>query len=159
MRSYLTEDHRQWDVHVSEFAFALNSVMHSTTGKPPCVVMFGRQLQSPLSNHWKLDALEELDDPETIQETVRDNMRKASQKRKKNYDKHRRHATLENGDQVLLRTHPLSKADKHFAAKLAPRWCGPFTVLERLTPVNYKLGSSSPPMKEVIAHVDQLKPC
>ena len=159
MRSYLTDDHRQWDVHVSEFAFALNSVTHSTTGKAPCVVMFGRQLQSPLSNHWKLDISEELDDPETVQETVRHNMRKTSQKRKQNYDKRRRHAMLHTGDQVMFRTHPQSNAGKHFAAKLAPKWCGPFTVIERLTPVNYKLVSNSPPIKDVIAHVDQLKPC
>ncbi|XP_038062608.1 uncharacterized protein LOC119733100 [Patiria miniata] len=159
MRSYLTDDHRLWDIHVSEFAFALNSVVHSTTGMAPCVVMFGRQLQSPLHNKWHLTDTSERQDADTVRQEVTRNMQKSYQKRKHHYDKRRRSAKHAVGDQVMLKTHPQSSAEKHFSAKLAPKWCGPLTVLEQLTPVNYKLAPVSSPGTEVIAHIDQLKPC
>ena len=160
MRSYLTDDHRLWDVHVAEFAFALNSVTHSTTGTAPCTVMLGRQLRGPLHNKWNLDeSSENQRNPETVREEVLRNMQKSYQQRKHHYDRRRRHATHQVGDCVMLKTHPQSNAAKHFSAKLAPKWCGPFTILEELTPVNFKLASGTTSTKEVIAHTYQLKPC
>ncbi len=40
-------------------------------------------------------------------------------------------------DIVWVRTHPLSRADDGFMAKLSTKWKGPAKVVKRLGPVNY----------------------
>ena len=160
MQSYVGDDHRTWDIHVAEFAFAMNSVTHATTGVAPSVLMTGRQLRTPLTNKLDIDKITDpLDDPETLKQKVTEQTDRSRKKRKQHYDKGRRVAKLKIGETVMLKTHPQSNAKKHFAAKLAPRWCGPFTVLEQLTPVNYKLAVVDNAKKEVIAHIDQTKLC
>ena len=143
---------------LAEFAFAMNSVAHATTGIAPSILMTGRKLRTPLSNKLNIDSAPP-EDPGLLSQTVAEQNDRSRKKRKKFYDKGRRIAELNIGETVMLKTHPLSNAKKHFAAKLAPRWCGPFTVTERLTPVNYKLTAISNAKKEVIAHIDQTKSC
>lgn len=60
---------------------------------------------------------------------------------------------------VWLRAHPLSKAEKSFAAKLAPKWQGPYRVVQRKGPVNYEvvLEDTGEDLKTV--HISRLKPC
>ena len=66
MQSYVGDDHRTWDIHVAEFAFAMNSVAHATTGMAPSILMTGRMLRTPLTNKLKLDTIlpEDLAPPE-----------------------------------------------------------------------------------------------
>jgi hypothetical protein len=60
---------------------------------------------------------------------------------KENYDiRHRTAPDLTKGDLVLVKTHPLSSAPKHFSAKLAPKRDGPYIVLSFQKPSTYILG-------------------
>ncbi|GJT40319.1 ribonuclease H-like domain-containing protein [Tanacetum coccineum] len=85
---------------------------------------------------------------------------KAARDRQKSYaDKRRKPLEFEVGDQVLLKVSPW-KGVVHFGkkGKLAPRYVGPFEILERIGPVAYRLRLS----EELIGvhdtfHVSNLK--
>jgi hypothetical protein len=40
---------------------------------------------------------------------------------------------------VLVRNHPVSSAEDKKIAKFYPKWLGPYKVVEKLTPVSYRL--------------------
>ena len=158
--NYVGDDHRTWDIHMAEFAFAMNSVTHATTGMAPSVLMTGRHLRAPLTNRLNIDNISDPpDDPASLMQKVAEQTDTARMKCKEYYDKKRRMYTLNIGDTVMVKMHPQSNAKKHFAAKLAPRWCSPFTVKKRLTPVNYKLVTTNDAKKEIVVHIDQTKSC
>ena len=58
-----------------------------------------------------------------------------------------------------MKTHPYSKADKSFMAKLAPRWKGPYRVTRRTGPLNYEIVLEDSGEDLRVANVAQLKPC
>jgi hypothetical protein len=102
-----------------------------------------------------------IEEAETIVRHVQENM-KAVKSRQENYaNKRRRPLAFEVGDQVYLRDSPM-KGVKRFGVKekLAPRYIGPFPILEKCGTVTYKL-NLSPSLAGVhdIFHVSQLKKC
>lgn len=155
LQAFVSSDQRQWDVHLAEFAYALNTCTHDSLGTEPAVLMFGRPLATPLANklHGAEDENAALPDPETL----RDHRLRAIHTYKQHYDKHRSEVRLKVGDRVLVKTHPISNARKHFSAKLAPRWAGPYVIVQRLTPVNFFLRNVERPELTRIVHADQLK--
>ena len=157
MRAYVEDDHRTWDIHIAEFAFALNTAKHETTGVEPSMLMLKRQIRTPLTNRLPPP----LDTPLPTDVTVAADAtrQQAQERRRKYYNQRRRPADISAGDHVMLQTHPQSDARKHFCAKLAPLWKGPYIVKENLTPVNLKLMDPQHPDKDILAHVDQVKPC
>ena len=87
---------------------------------------------------------------------------KVAQSRQKSYaDSKRKETVYEVGDRVYLRLSPL-RGVKRFGVKgkLAPRFVGPYKVLERMGEVAYKLelpeGLS---VVHDVFHVSQLKKC
>jgi hypothetical protein len=86
----------------------------------------------------------------------------AAQSRQKSYaDKRRRPIEFVVGDYVHLKASPM-KGVQHFGMKrkLAPRYVGPYQIIERSGRVAYKL--QLPPEMRVIFnvfHVFQLKKC
>ena len=155
LQAYVSSDQRQWDIHLAEFAYALNTCKHDTLGTEPSVLMFGRQLATPLTN--RLHGGEPGEPPLQTPEALRDHRLRSIRTYKRHYDDHRRAVQLTVGDRVMVRTHPISDARKHFAAKLAPRWNGPFVIEQQLTPVNFSLAMVEKPDVKRIVHVDQLK--
>ena len=92
---------------------------------------------------------------------VRTNLQ-ATHDRKKSYeDKRRKPLTFEVNDRVYLRVSPL-KGVKRFGikGKLAPRYVGPFRILEICGPVTYKLELPEQLQRvHNVFHVSQLKKC
>jgi hypothetical protein len=76
-------------------------------------------------------------------ELVRVNLARAFAKQSKYYNLRHREWRCHLGDRVLKRDHPLSSGAKGFAAKLAPKYSGPYTVTKVLSPVLYNLRSPS----------------
>ena len=74
INSFLKEDHRDWDFHLVELGFALNTAVHSSLGVSPSFMNFGRNptpsilfrshLENPqpiLPRTWKSGKLEEVE--------------------------------------------------------------------------------------------------
>ena len=65
---------------------------------------------------------------------------------------------LHVGDQVWLYTYvPAVKTGR--TKKLASLWCGPNTVIDRVSPVNYKIQLLGVPSKTSVVHHNRLKHC
>ncbi|KAH8345407.1 hypothetical protein KR067_010473, partial [Drosophila pandora] len=89
-------------------------------------------------------------------ELVRWNMERAAQKQARHYNLRRREWSPKIGDTVWAKEHHLSKSVEGFAATLAPRYDGPYTVMNFLSPgiaVLRHVGTK----KEKRAHVSELK--
>ncbi|KAL2091743.1 hypothetical protein ACEWY4_011541 [Coilia grayii] len=164
--SYVGLHHKRWDLYLPEFRFAINSAVQETTGVTPAELNINRVLRCPLDNvllprdispsspnYEKCAKIKEL------QELVSRTSYKAKLRQKRNYDKQRRDLEFEVDDRVWRRTHPYSKAEKSFSAKLAPKWQGPYRVVNQTGPLNYQIVHEATGEDMRVVHVSQLKPC
>ncbi|KAJ8042561.1 hypothetical protein HOLleu_09334 [Holothuria leucospilota] len=124
-----------WDFHLEEFRFAINSIENESTGYSPAALSLFRGGGEGREEFLSRKVTE---DRQRVARAVA-KMKHTAKVRKANYDKKRSSVQFKVGDQVLLKTHPQSDADKSFAAKLAPRWEGPYTLEEKLNNVNFKV--------------------
>lgn len=163
--SYVEDQHRQWDKWLGEFRFAINSAWHESTGFTPAEIALGRKLKGPMER-----ALQQLPDPNSpvypilerqkeLVSLVKENVERAQIKQKKYYDQRHKPIQFQVGGVVWVRTHPLSKADDGFMAKLSPKWKGPAKIVRKLGPVNYQVSLVSVPDIIDTYHVQHLKPC
>jgi hypothetical protein len=90
-------------------------------------------------------------------ELVRMNLACAFAKQSKYYNLRHREWRCHLGDRVLKRDHPLSSGAKGLAAKLVPKYSGPYTITKVVSPVVYNLRSPSG-QKILRAHIKDLKP-
>lgn len=63
------------------------------------------------------------------------------------------------GDVVWVRTHPLSRAEEGFMAKLSAKWKGPAKVVRCLGPVNYSVALLDDLHNVETYHVQNVKTC
>ncbi|KAL1259570.1 hypothetical protein QQF64_010147 [Cirrhinus molitorella] len=163
--SYVGDQHKHWDKWLSEFRFAINSAWHESTGFSPAEIALGRKLKGPMERAFQQNPNPDcpvyptLERQELFFNLVRRNVERAQAKQKKYYDQRRRSCEFRVGDMVWVRTHPLSKADEGFMAKLCPKWKGPAVVKKRLGPVNYQVAFSDKPDSLDSYHVQNLKMC
>ena len=166
--SYLEESQREWDLHLQKFALALRSSVSESTKVSPALLNLGREIpllfdrqlsiqdaEIPIPEDYTNSLKQKLQD---LTMWVRSNLEKAHQINKKDYDSHHRDVQYSPNQQILLRTHYLSDKDKGFAAKLAPKWIGPFYVQKQVTPVTYAIMEKLTSKKFQIHHVQNMKP-
>jgi hypothetical protein len=92
---------------------------------------------------------------------IRHNLREA-QARQKNYaDKRRRPLVFQVGNHVYLKVSPMKGVSRFGGkGKLAPRYIGPFAILERCGQVAYRLRLlESLSAVHNVFHISQLKKC
>ncbi|XP_039309912.1 uncharacterized protein K02A2.6-like [Solenopsis invicta] len=148
--AFLDRDHRDWDLHIHDFRFAYNTAHHSSIGTSPAFLNLGRELEPINSLRRRCrDATEvasgeagdwsrRMQDLQALHAWVSENLEQAYQKQAY-YNKHRRDKTFGVGELVLKRQHVLSSAAQNIAAKLSPKFHGPFRVSKALSPVVYEL--------------------
>jgi hypothetical protein len=93
-----------------------------------------------------------------IQKYVDNHMEKERNRQARYYNQGRRDVTYAPGQLVVVRTHPISSAQRKFAAKLSDVWCGPYEVLEMFNNVNVKLRDVKNPRKIIHRHVVEMQP-
>lgn len=169
IRTFISGDQRNWDLHLHEFAFAVNTAVHSSTKYSPAFLNFGRNPLPPhcVRNHLPLplkgkplskdvwvDRVKRLS---AIHDLVRAQLDLAFAKQAKYYDKHRKKLVYNVGDRVLRRTHYLSKGEKFFSTKLADPFKGPCLVEKKISDVVYEVLDITDDTRHKL-HVSDLKP-
>uniref|UniRef100_A0A668RSX9 Gypsy retrotransposon integrase-like protein 1 n=1 Tax=Oreochromis aureus TaxID=47969 RepID=A0A668RSX9_OREAU len=119
IRAYVGDKHTSWDKYLPQICFALRTAPHKSTGLSPSMMLYGRELDTPLDLVTQ-PSWEGLSDPETsysdnLRASVRDAHEHArlvleeSHKRQKHYyDLRRRTISHEVGDLVRVKSHPKS---------------------------------------------------
>ncbi|GJW74160.1 putative nucleotidyltransferase, ribonuclease H [Tanacetum coccineum] len=133
-----------WDVHLPLVEFSYNNSYHSSVRCAPFDALYGRKCRSLIM--WAEVGEGQLIGPELVQETtekisqIKDRLKAARDRQKSYADKRRKPLEFSVGDYVLLKVSPW-KGVVRFGkkGKLAPRFVGPFEIIEKVGPVAYRL--------------------
>ncbi|GJW56139.1 reverse transcriptase domain-containing protein [Tanacetum coccineum] len=133
-----------WDTHLPLVEFSYNNSYHTSIKCAPFEALYGRKCRSPVI--WTEIGESQLIGPELVQETtekifqIKERLITARSRQKSYADKRRKPLEFEVGDRVLLKVSPW-KGVVRFGkkGKLAPRYVGPFEIVERVGPVAYRL--------------------
>uniref|UniRef100_A0A8C1I8T0 Integrase catalytic domain-containing protein n=1 Tax=Cyprinus carpio TaxID=7962 RepID=A0A8C1I8T0_CYPCA len=152
IRAYVEDKHTSWDKYLLQICFSLRTAWHESTGQSPAMLLYGRELDTPLDLITQPNSAG-VDEPEVpYHENLRASLKNAHDharaalsashtKKKRYYDKKRRTISYAVDDLVRVKTHPKSDAGANFTAKLAPVYDGPFRVSKKLSSVNYRLSN------------------
>ncbi|GJV25209.1 putative reverse transcriptase domain-containing protein [Tanacetum coccineum] len=133
-----------WDVHLPLAEFSYNNSYHSSIRCAPFEALYGRKCRSPVL--WVEIGESRLIGTELVQEMtdkvvlIKEKLKAARDRQKSYADNRRKTQEFEVGDQVLLKVSPwkgVIRSGKK--GKLAPRYVGPFEILERVGLVAYRL--------------------
>ncbi|WVZ51984.1 hypothetical protein U9M48_003081 [Paspalum notatum var. saurae] len=142
----------KWDECLPLAEFAYNNSYQKSLEMAPFEALYGRRCRTPLN--WSERSERVTFGPDSWSP-------KLKSKQKSYTDKRRRPLAFEKDDHVYLRVSSM-KGVHHFGVKgkLAPRYVGPFKILERCGPVAYRL-EMPPHLAAVhdVFHVSQLKKC
>ncbi|GJW04340.1 putative reverse transcriptase domain-containing protein [Tanacetum coccineum] len=144
-----------WDVHLPLPEFSYNNSYHSSIRSAPFKALYGRKYRSPVL--WVEIGKGSLIGHELVRETtdkvvlIKEKLKAARDRQKSYADKRRKPLEFEVGDQVLLKVSPW-KGVVHFRkkGKLAPRYVGPFEILERIGLVAYRFR-----LREKLSSIDK----
>ncbi|GJS39526.1 putative reverse transcriptase domain-containing protein [Tanacetum coccineum] len=144
LRAYVLDFRGSWDVHLPLVEFSYNISYHSSVRCAPFEALYGRKCRSPIL--WAEVGEGQLIGPELVQETtekisqIKDSLKAARDRQKSYADKRRKPLEFSVGDYVLLKMSPW-KGVVCFGKKgnLAPRFVGPFKIIEKVGPVAYRL--------------------
>ena len=157
LKSYAVSEPSRWDKHLPYVLFAYREVPNETTGFSP----YGRQVRGPLSilkENWEEPEeastsvisylLETRERIKQCSELARVSEQKAKQRQKVYYDVKSRNRSLDVGQKV----HVLLPSS---SSKLLAQWKGPYEVVEKVGPVDYRIRIRKG--KEKVFHVNMLK--
>ncbi|KAJ0918395.1 putative nucleotidyltransferase, Ribonuclease H [Helianthus annuus] len=154
-----------WDSHLPLIEFSYNNSFHSIINMAPFEALYGRKCRSPVC--WNEIGEAQLTGPAIILETtekvkkVRDNLQTARSRQKNYADLKHKPLDFQVGDRVLLKVSPWKGVIRFGKkGKLAPRYVGPFKIVERIGKVAYRL-ELPPELGNVhpTFHVSNLKRC
>lgn len=167
--TFIPQDQRDWDKHLPELCFAINTAVQSSTMMTPAFLNLGRNprpakaLRDEDPNPQPLDP----GDPDLwndrmkrlplIHDWVHRNLEQAAKRQARYYNKNRKDARYSVGDLVMRKHRVLSSGVQNFAAKLAPRFNGPYKILKVLSPVVYEIEDPDS-RKNPKVHIKDLKP-
>jgi transposase InsO family protein len=160
--AYHSNAHTMWDTQLDWLQLAFNTAQHEATGATPFEVIFPFRAGSPLLNRWHIqDLLPEKSSMASLKrkwDTVRQNLLRNRDTMERRYNLRRRPNPFKSGDLVYYKNHPISHAGKREAAKLMPRYKGPFRIESFLTPVTAKLVDPVDGRFITRTHISMLKP-
>jgi transposase InsO family protein len=136
--------YRSWDKSLSYAEFSYNNSYQESLKMALFEMLYGRRCQTLLFwneiGEWKVSRPDILQEAEKQVRMVRENLRVAHS-RQKSYAYHRRRElSFDVEDFVYLKVSPM-RGLRHFKdrGKLAPRFIGPFKILEKRGEVAYQL--------------------
>lgn len=166
MRRCCQGDLKNWDSYLPMLLFAYREVPHRSTGFSPFELLYAYRVRGPLDvlrqeltgeerpqvsetiPEFVTKALEKL---EKVTAAVQENLAQVQEKEKTWYDRGARSRDFEPGQMVLVL---LPTA----AAKLQAQWQGPYEILERISPVTYRIQLNRRRTKTAVYHINLLRP-
>ncbi|GJV86665.1 reverse transcriptase domain-containing protein [Tanacetum coccineum] len=128
-----------WDTHLPLIEFSYNNSYHTSIKCAPFEALYGRKCRSPVI--WTEVGESQLIGLEIVQETTKKIVQtkerlKTARSRQKSYaDKRRKPLEFQVGDRVLLKvSHWKGVVRFGKKGKLAPRYVGPFEIVEHVGP-------------------------
>ena len=157
VRCFVSRSGKDWDEYVPLIASALRSAVNRNTGFTPNRMMLGREtrlpaeLWVPVEEQKPTSPVEYVSDLESALETAhelaRQTLKTELKKAKSGWDVRSRVVGFEVGQMVFC----VNKAAKN---KLAPKWVGPFVVIEKITPYVFKIRGKG---RELVTNHDHMK--
>lgn len=131
LRTYVDNDHRSWDNYVGTIQSAINSSVNESTNFSPHFTMFNSEMilngrdhhHKNLNNDLNNENNVKVDPPDRdeVFEQVKDNIKKAYEKNKKNYNLRTRPHKFNLNEIVWKTNFVLSNKAENFSSKLAPK--------------------------------------
>lgn len=163
LRAYVLDFGGKWGEYLPLAEFAYNNSYQSSIQMAPYEALYGRPCRSPIC--WADTEDRIVLGPEIIKETtdkiriIREQLKTAQSRQKSYADKRRKPLEFQPNDLVFLKVSPRKGINRFgVKGKLAPRYIGPFLVLERVAAMAYKL-KLPPELSHVlnVFHVSELK--
>ncbi|MBN3305975.1 NYNRI protein, partial [Amia calva] len=169
LRKYVSTNGRDWDIKLPLVLMAIRSTPHHSTGVSPFEMMTGRQMILPLHHLYRIED-ESVASAVTAQRYVADlkghlrdtfalaqeNLERSADGQRAYYDQKATNRECQVGDTVLYFnfTKPVGTAKKFL-----PNWSGPYEIVDKVSPVAYRIkivkGSRTPVYKWV--HLNQIR--
>jgi len=157
LRNFIGKDQLNWDTRIPYAMFCHNSTVHSATKFQPYHLVYGNSVKIPTSltnepepqynyNDYQYEVKRQMQEAQAL---ARSNLLEAKSKSKEQYDKTAKHQSFEVGQKVLLQ----EKAPKN---KLAPKWLGPYEILD-VNPTNKNVTIKKSNKKNQTIHQNLLK--
>ncbi|MCO5588880.1 hypothetical protein L7F22_042841 [Adiantum nelumboides] len=143
LRSYTIENQANWDKNLPLLQFAYNNTPCSATNKAPFEIVYGKKLPIPmttLSSDVPTANTLAQDHTHILQEATTA-IQKAQARYTAQANKKRKHIEFKLNDFVWLRIEKrrLKNMENHPKVKLAPRFYGPFKIIQVINPNAYRL--------------------
>jgi hypothetical protein len=165
LRCFISAHPQHCSKWISLCEFWYNTNWHSSLGKTPFELLYGRQPRyfgiTASDKIASQDIQAWLNERTLILASVRQHLLRMQQRMKHQADKHRTERSFEVGTEVFLRLQPYLETSVAARAnhKLAFKFFGPFYILEHVGQVAYRLDLPSSSKVHPIFHVSQLKQC
>src|SRR3954469_11922598 len=155
----------KWEDCLAYAEFSYNNSYQESLQAAPFEVLYGRKCRTPLN--WSEAGERQLLGPDVVQEAedrvkvIREHLKAAQSRQKTYYDKKHRGVDFKVGDFAYLKVSLLRGTHRFgIKGKLAPRFVGPFRVLETRGPLAFRLQlPDSLAMVHDVFHLSQLKKC